>query len=418
MITINMPVIGQDIPTGVVVEWLKKEGQPVEKEEVIATVESEKAAFDVEAPADGILLKILRQEGEEVEVLTPIGFVGEPGEVYENKADLPPTKNTKEIVRNGQEQIHTVNHLTKHDKKKVVASPLARRVAREIGVSLDTVSGTGPGGRIIKKNVLKAKEQSEPVKALEREIPQPGLSPMANKQTNVENLAASQPGDQLVSYSRTRQVIADRMLLSKQSIPHFYLFVEVDMDEAMAWRKTFNEINNTKITITDLVLQATAKALREFPRMNAHVGQQSMVLKKQINIGIATAVEDGLLVPVIANADQIDTLEISHEIKQKAENARKGKLDLNTKGTFTLSSLGMYGIKEFLPIINPPEAGILAIGKVEPKVVAEGQMFGVKNRMNLTLACDHRAVDGAYGAQFLSAVKKKLEAANFKIFKR
>jgi pyruvate dehydrogenase E2 component (dihydrolipoamide acetyltransferase) len=291
-----------------------------------------------------------------------------------------------------------------------------------MGVALDSVTGTGPGGRIIKKNVLKAKQLSETFEPSEKEIPLPPPALEAKTETGKlpksENMVAVQPGDELITYTRTRQVIADRMLLSKQTIPHFYLFVEADMAAALAWRKAFNQEQGANITITDLVVQATAAALREFPRMNAHVGQQSMVLKKQINIGIATAVEEGLLVPVIANTDQKDTLEISREIKQKAEDARKGKLDLHVKGTFTISSLGMYGIREFLPIINPPEAGILAIGKVEPKVVAEGHMFGVKNRMNLTLACDHRAVDGAYGAQFLYAIKEKLETANFKIFKR
>ena len=415
-----MPVIGQDIPTGVVVEWLKKEGDTVEKEEVIATVESEKAAFDVEAPASGVLLKILRQEGEEVEVLMPIGFVGEPGEVYEDSVNTPPAEKSKEISTNGYEQKHTANHITHQEKKKVVASPLARRVAREMGVALDTVTGTGPGGRIIKKNVLKARQLFETPETPEKEISPstPETKTDAGKQSKAENIVASQPGDQLVPYSRTRQIIADRMTMSKQTIPHFYLFVEADMDAALVWRTTFNQEHHANITITDLVVQATAAALREYPRMNAYAGQQSMVLKKQINIGIATAVEEGLLVPVIAHTDQKDTMEISREIKQKAEEARKGKLDLHVKATFTISSLGMYGIREFLPIINPPEAGILAIGKVEPKVVAERQMLGVKNRMNLTLACDHRAVDGAYGAQFLYAIKEKLETANFKIFKR
>lgn len=413
MISINMPVIGQDIPTGIVLEWLKKEGDPIEKDEVIAAVESEKADFDVEAPASGILLKILKNEGEEAEVLTPIGYIGKPGEVYEESVDRKDkTKKIKDGAPSALKDIKSTEKVEDSKRTKVIASPLARKVAIEKGVSLNMITGTGPNGRIIKKNVLASLKHIETL---------PKGSP-ADKERGKPSEKVSQglsveAGDRRESFSRVRQIIADRMKQSVRQIPHFYLNVDVPMDRVVDWRLTVNNELQVSITFTDIVVFAAAIALKEFPRLNAHTGDSELVYKKRVNIGVAVSSEQGLLVPVIPNADRKDILSISNEIKEKSALAREGKLDLATRGTFTISSLGMYGITSFLPIINPPETGILAIGKIEDRIIASEKTMEFKKMMTVTLACDHRAVDGVYGAEFLKRFCEIMEAANFRTAK-
>lgn len=415
MIKINMPIVGQDIPTGVVLEWLKKEGDSVEKEEVIAAVQSEKADFDVESPASGVLLKILKQPGEEVEVLKPIGYIGEPGEVFEEKddgiADDVPEKNMK----TGQEHVFGEEGPAVQEvgnQGKVVASPLARKVAREAGLSLQNVRGTGPNGRIIKKNVLaslhRATGEEPGDNGVESEVPPSAVPAPA---------FIAEDGDRREAYSRIRQIIADRMTQSVRVVPHFYLTADIPMDAAAAWRARANAQPDIKITYTDIIAHAVSVVLREFPRLNAHASSSEMLYKKRINIGIAVASDEGLLVPVVADTDQKDVVEISREIREKSAMARRGKLDLSAKGTFTISSLGMYGITSFQPIINPPETGILAVGKIQEKIVGDGRSFTMSKVMLVTLACDHRAVDGAYGAEFLDRFRSIMEKADFRMAK-
>jgi pyruvate dehydrogenase E2 component (dihydrolipoamide acetyltransferase) len=413
MIKINMPVIGQDIPTGIVLEWLKKEGDPIEKDEVIAAVQSEKADFDVEAPASGILVKILKKAGEEAEVLTPIGYIGEPGEVYEEPVQKGEEPNiAKEESTPAPAFTESGENVKQPKKDKMIASPLARRVAREAGISLEMIKGTGPNGRIIKKNVLASIYSAD---SLAQKYDS-DREPVRSVQKTTQILSVEE-GDQKESFSRIRQLIADRMTQSTRNIPHFYLNADVPMDQVANWRLSTNNAFNAKITFTDIIVHAVASALREFPRLNAHAGDAEIVYKKRINIGVAVSSDEGLLVPVIPDADQKDILSISNEIKAKSVLARDGKLDLSTRGTFTISSLGMYGITSFQPIINPPETGILAIGKIEDRLVADDKTMKFMKMMTVTLACDHRAVDGSYGAEFLKRLSKIMEEANFRTAK-
>jgi pyruvate dehydrogenase E2 component (dihydrolipoamide acetyltransferase) len=203
-----------------------------------------------------------------------------------------------------------------------------------------------------------------------------------------------------------RQIIADRLSLSKSTIPHFYLFQDLDMEDALVWRELFNQRTGTKITVTDMIVWAVAATLREFPRINAHVEQDRLVAKARICVGVATATEDGLLVPAVPDTDGLEIQDLSAEIRRRSQEARNGKLDLTVKGTFTVTSLGMFGTQSFLPIINPPEAAILAVGAAENRPVAVGNLVGIRKVMTVTLACDHRAVNGAEAAQFLARLKQ------------
>jgi pyruvate dehydrogenase E2 component (dihydrolipoamide acetyltransferase) len=216
--------------------------------------------------------------------------------------------------------------------------------------------------------------------------------------------------DQTVVFSKMRRVIGERLLQSKQTIPHFYLFADVAMDTVLTLREAYNLRHQSKVSITDVVVAAVARTLRQYPNLNAHVAPDQMVVKAAINIGVATSVEDGLLVPVVPKADDKSLADLSAAVKQVVSVARQGKSPNAEPGTFTVSSLGMYGTSRFLPIINPPQAAILGVGAVENRVVAEGSYMGVRKMMTVSLACDHRAVDGVYAAQFLSALEKSLVA--------
>lgn len=387
MIPIVMPQVGQDIPTGTIVEWLKQENDPVEKGEEILVVESEKASFEVEAEQSGILLKILCHEGEEVEILQPVGYIGQPGEKFDRQpADTTaePEPATPTAEQAGQEQPMPATEASA-PPEKTLASPAVRRLAREKGVELAGILGTGPEGRILKEDVLAATEA------------RPANAPDEDTE------------DIIVPFGKVRKGIARRLTLSKQTIPHYYVFVDVDMTEAQQWRRSFNAAHGTRITVTDLIIKAAAAALRSFPHLNAHVDDQQVVIKKNINLGVAVSVDDGLLVPVIADADKRSLTEISELSKKNAESARRGAMSVGPLGTFTISSLGMFGVKQFVPIINPPECAILAAASVEPRVVPLTDGIGVRDIMTLTLACDHRAVDGADAAGLLGEIKNNLQ---------
>jgi len=224
----------------------------------------------------------------------------------------------------------------------------------------------------------------------------------------------SEMADTVLEFSKRRAVIARRLSESARTIPHFYLSVDVDMTAAMEWRRKFNSQRGTRVTVTDLVVNASAIALTEFPRLNSHVSEASMTLMGQTNIGVAVAVDDGLLVPVVAKADEVGLVELSELTKRNAADAQRGVMR-GERGTFTVTSLGMFGIKQFLPIINPPECAILAVGTAEPRVVPTAEGTAVREMMTLTLACDHRAVDGVEAAQFLAAIKGTLEGIPHKI---
>ena len=386
MTSINMPQVGQDIPVARIIEWTKKEGETVRKDDVIALVESDKATFEVQANRAGVLLKIVVPAGGEGEVLKPIAWLGEPGEQV--PADSAGGETPSAVVTGEMEAVAIEPAPQVSPSRRHFSSPSARRVARELGVDWSTAQGTGPGGRIQKKDVLTA------AASLQRGAP-------ANGPTITD--------DQVVPFTRMRQRIAERLVLSKQTIPHFHLCQEVDMTEAQQRRRTFNQAENSHVTVTDLIIYMAAKALGEFRRLNAHVQRDRLVIHQGVNVGVATALEDGLLTPVITAAERKSLLEISRISKQNAETARRSVVDSNAVSTFTISSLGQFDIPMFQPIINPPECALLAVGAIQSRVVPVPGGIGVRQMMWLNLACDHRAVDGAYAARFLTRLKELLE---------
>jgi pyruvate dehydrogenase E2 component (dihydrolipoamide acetyltransferase) len=398
---INMPQVGQDIPTARIVEWTKPEGDAVQKGEVLAVVESDKATFEVQAEQAGVLLKIVVPAGAEGEVFKPIAWLGQPGEQF--PADSPGGVPSGASRPAPAQPTVTEAAFAPAASERQLASPAVRRVAREQGVDLNAVKGTGPGGRILKEDVVAA--------AATGECTTPNcVAVQASKPPTESGIAlADRANDEVIPFTRMRQRIAERLLLSKQTIPHFHLRQDVDMTEAQQWRQAFNPTNGSRVTVTDLILYATSRALAEFRRLNAHVDKDRLFVRQTIDVGVATAVEDGLLVPVIPDTDKKDLLEISRLSKQNAEAARRGVVDPSVQGTFTVSSLGQFGIPSFLPIINPPECAILAVGAILPRIVPIAGGIGVRQMMSLSLACDHRAVDGAYAARFLARLKELIE---------
>jgi pyruvate dehydrogenase E2 component (dihydrolipoamide acetyltransferase) len=398
---ILMPQVGQDIEVGRVIEWLVREGDLVNEGDVIAVVESEKATFDVEAYESGTVLKILHFDGEEVEVLTPIGYIGQPGEDIE---ELTQTVGGTIVEQTGGKP-PLQSSRSDDAKSRKLASPSARRIAHQRGIDLDTIPGSGPGGRVVKRDVIAALSsiasiEEEPITSFPEAPEAPDVAPDAR-------LVRSE--DVVFPFSTMRRVTAERLTRSKQTIPHFYLFADVDMTDALIWRTAYNDRNQARITVTDMVVQASASALSEFERMNAHVDGDRLIVRKSINIGVAVSVPDGLLVPVVPDADQKDIQEISRICRENAELAQRGSLRDLGLGTFTISNLGMHSINQFLPIINPPECAILGVGSIEKKVVAIGNGIHIRNVMTLSLACDHRAVDGVYAAQFVNRIKHHLD---------
>lgn len=381
-----MPQVGQDIPSARVIEWCKDEGDEVEIGEVVVIVESDKASFEIEAEETGVLLKILHEPDEEVEILKTLGYIGKPGEAIPDEraeAEGQPQVAEAPIALAGHVRGNEV------ESDRITASPSAQRVAKERGIDLRQVRGTGPGGRITSDDVMAAPAAPS--------SPAPSAAPEAD-------------GD-LVPFGKMRQRIADRLTESVRNIPHLHLCLDVDMTDALALRREFNAKSGAHVTITDVVVKACAAALGEFERMNAHGGRDHVVLKSRIHIGLAVATDEGLLVPVIADADRKSIAEIAQASVTLAEHARRGALRSDAVGTFTVSSLGMYGVREFLPIINPPECGILAVGMIEPRMRVFENGFAPRDMMPVVLAADHRAVDGAYAARFLNRVREHLEEA-------
>ena len=385
MTPIKMPQVGQDIPKATIIEWLKAAGDPVVAGEVVAVVESEKASFEVEADTDGVLLKCLYDAGDEGTVLEPIAWIGHPGESADDVPDAAPDP-APETAPAAPAPIAAPT------KDRLAVSPVARRLAAERGIDLSVLTGTGPGGRIVKTDVLAA------------------AVPASVAAANPAPVDALPEVDTDVPFDRMRATIARRLTRASQTVPHFSIAVDVDMTDANRWRKTPAAGGGaTRITVTDLVIHATARALREYARLNAIVDETKLTLKSRVNVGVATAVDDGLLVPVIADAHVKSLSEIADASRIAADAARRGALTATVAGTFTISSLGMYGVGQFTPIINAPECAILAVAAITPRVVPVGEAIGIRQMMTLTLACDHRAIDGPYAAGFLNRLKTTLE---------
>jgi pyruvate dehydrogenase E2 component (dihydrolipoamide acetyltransferase) len=391
---IKLPRLGQGMESGTIVKWLKSEGDEVKKGEPLYELDTDKVTQEVEADASGVLLKIRVREGE-VEVGRTIAVVGEAGEsVAEPEPAEPETKEGAEPEARVTELKARV--ASSRANGRIKASPLARRIARERGIDLENVAGTGPEGRVVAEDVERA-AAGGPAAPTPAPLPTGAL---VQGEVRVEPL------------SSMRRTIARRLSEAWQA-PVFQLGVTVDMERAQTVRAKLVELkgDGAKPTLSDLLTKVCAAALIRYPAVNALYRDDAIELHPTANVGIAVAVEEGLIVPVIRSAERLSVQEIANARADLVKRARAGKLrqDDLADGTFTISNLGMYGIERFIAVLNPPQVAILAVGTVEDKVVAVDGQPRVRPRMELTLTCDHRAVDGAAGAQFLTTVKQFLE---------
>jgi pyruvate dehydrogenase E2 component (dihydrolipoamide acetyltransferase) len=393
-IKIQMPKMSDTMEEGRIIKWLKKEGDRVQPGEVIAEIETDKANMDMEAYDEGILLKIVAKEGTRVPLGGLIAILGSEGEDISSL--LGGTNSEKEggsvssssMKDETKSMIATVN---KSIDNRIKSSPLARKIAKEKGIDLNQIHGSGPSGRIIKRDVdLAASGQK---------------SPESHK-------IKSQEGFTDVPLTMMRETIARRLTRSNVEAPHFYLTVEVKMDDAIAFREALNSFDeNLKISFNDIIVKACATALKIHPEVNAAFLGDKIRLFSDVHIGIAVAIEEGLITPVIRDVDKKSLRQVSIEAKDLALRARERKLnpDEYNGSTFTVSNLGMFDVEEFTAIINPPEAAILAVGSIIEKPVVEGGTIKIGNRMRMTLSSDHRVVDGAVAARFMQTLRRILE---------
>jgi pyruvate dehydrogenase E2 component (dihydrolipoamide acetyltransferase) len=406
---VNMPALSDTMEEGTLVAWHKEVGDAVESGELLAEIETDKAVMEFQSFYDGVLLYIGVEEGNAVPVDAIIAIIGEEGEDYkalltiadkETKEETP----QKEAEKPSEEVLEAVSApLAKEENKnssnngRVKASPLAKAMAKEEGIDIKKVTGTGDDGRIVKRDIEEYLKN-----------PQPEETVVATKAINVPE----PDGDyEDVPVSQMRKVISRRLGESKFNAPHFYLTMEICMDKLIATRKQLKELTETKISFNDFVVKATAKALKEHKSINASWLGDKIRYYNYVNMGVAVAIDEGLVVPVIRNADTKALSNIATEIRELAGRAKERKLtpDEMSGNTFTISNLGMFGIDEFTAIINAPDACILAVGGISPRLVLVDGEVKESNFMKVTLSCDHRVVDGASGAKFLQTLKAILE---------
>ena len=411
---ILMPRLSDTMTEGVIASWHKKVGDPVKKGEVLADIETDKATMELESYKEGTLLHIGAKDGEKIAVNDLLAIIGDPKKVDVQKivgaagtatsaggGESTKESTTQQPAAGPQETKEDVQSSSENGRIK--ASPLAKKLAAEKGIDIAKVPGSGDGGRIVKKdidNFVPAKGDGERSRTAEaagteqRRIPETG-------QVSFEEVPVSQ----------MRKVIAKRLAESKFSAPHFYLTMAVNMDKAVESRAKMNETSKVKISFNDIVLKACAVALKQHPKVNSSWLGDKIRYNHHINIGVAVAVEEGLLVPVVRFADTKSLSQIAAEVKEAAQKAKDKKLQpADWEGnTFTISNLGMFGIDEFTAIINPPDACILAIGAIQQIPVVRDGAIVVGNVMKVTLSCDHRVVDGASGAAFLQTLQGLLE---------
>lgn len=404
-----MPKMGDAMEEGTVLKWLKKPGDPVSEGEPIAEIQTEKSTVEIESFYTGVLKEILIPEGQTVPVGTPIArVVTEEEEVL--KVSLPPVEVPRPEAPPQEVGVSRSQRLpTLPTEERIKASPLARRIAAEHKIDLARIRGTGPGGRIIEADVLDYLKQRKP-EAVGPAPPTKEHPPIAPEGLPAEEYEDREP-------SAIRKIIARRMSASKQQTPHFYITTEVDMKSAIDLRSSLNSLGEDRppVSFTDMIVKASALALQKFPQVNsAYIGDRIRYYKA-IHIGIAVALEEGLVVPVLRHCEKKGLLQIAQESRSLIERARAGRLkpEEYAGGTFTISNLGMFDVEYFSAIINPPEAAILAVGSIREKVVPyEGQIV-IRPRMTLTLSADHRVLDGVIAARFLQEVKKYLEQPLF-----
>ncbi|WP_114749028.1 pyruvate dehydrogenase complex dihydrolipoamide acetyltransferase [Pleomorphovibrio marinus] len=409
---ITMPKMSDTMQEGTIASWQKKVGDEVKSGDILAEVETDKATMELESYEDGVLLYIGVEEGDSVEVDGVIAVIGEKDadykkliEAHKQKSESgdteSPSKDSSEKKEekedssktSASEKKATTSSSSSTDNGRVKASPLAKKIAEEKGIDIRQVEGSGEGGRIVKRDV----ESFDPATAQAAPTASgPALGQESYKEEKV---------------SQMRKVIAKRLAESKFTAPHFYLTMEINMDKSIAARKSMNEVAPVKISFNDMVIKAVAAALKQHPKANSAWLGDKIRYNDHVHIGMAVAVEEGLLVPVIRFADSKSLSQISEEAKTLAGKAKNKELQPKDweGNTFTISNLGMFGIEEFTAIINPPDACILAVGGIKETVIVKNGEMKVGNVMKVTLSCDHRVVDGAIGSGFLKTLKELLE---------
>lgn len=412
-----MPRLSDTMEEGVIASWQKNVGDTVKKGDVLAEIETDKATMELESYKNGTLLHIGAQKGEKIPVNGLLCIIGEKGKTNveailaslksgatANTAEKPVENAGKNEVQSSETAKVESPAEQSADNGRVKASPLAKKLAAEKGIDIKAISGSGDGGRIIKADIDSYKETAGKTSGSKAET-------KATASTLTAPVISGQEGYTDIPNSQIRGVIAKRLGESKFSAPHFYLTMEINMDNAIAARTQLNEISPVKISFNDLVVKAAALALRQHPAINASWMGDKIRRYSHIHIGIAVAIEDGLIVPVVRFADQKTLPQIAAESKELSGKAKSKKLQPNefSGNTFTISNLGMMDIDEFTAIINPPDSCIMAVGRIKEIVVKKAEGFAVSSVMKITMSCDHRSVDGATGAAFLQTFKKYLE---------
>ncbi len=416
---ILMPALSPTMEEGTLAKWLISEGDTISSGDLIAEIETDKATMEVESIFDGTIGKLFFNEGSEgIKVNTPIGIILDPGEKYDEKVHGPNIKfgsnenNDKELIKQDdgdkpfdqvekKEQVSEQRSNTSdsdsavnsNEKNRIFVSPLAKRIAREKSIDLNLIKGSGPHGRIVKKDV-----ENHNLNSLPKEF--------KNSISDVSNF-------ELVKNSSMRQTIAKRLVESKTNAPHFYLSIDCNIDDLLSFRKKVNDEfpEEGKISVNDIIVKVAGLTLNKVPECNVSWTNESTKFFKSSDISVAVAIDGGLITPIVRNVEEKGIHKISSEIKELVEKAKNGTLSPNeyNGGTFSISNLGMYGIKNFTAIINPPQSAILAVGSGQKLPIVKDDKVVICNVMNLTLSCDHRAIDGAVGAKFLQVFKKIIE---------
>lgn len=408
--TISMPKLGFDMAEGTLVRWVKQVGENINKGDVLAEIETDKATVEVESSASGVVRKLLVDQGAVVPIGAAIAIVGLPDEKIEDVAPAAKKESKPALASAPSAPAPQTPPQPAAPKPEspaptagfVKASPLAKKMAREAKVDLSRIQGSGPGGRIVRKDI-EVVLAGGPVTATAKAVPAfpiPSVVPVSHE-------------DETVQLTKLRQAIARRMAESKMTAPHFYVSHEYKMDAVMALRKQVNEYlaDDAKLSVNDFIIKAAALALRQFPNLNASFAGDKVLRHGAVNVGVAVAVENGLLMVVSKNTDQLPLRQISMDVKRMVAGAREGKVkpeDIEGS-TFSISNLGMYDVENFIAILNPPEAAILAVGSAREVPVVEDSEIKVGWRMKATISVDHRASDGAEAAQFMQALAGFLE---------
>jgi len=410
--TINMPKLGFDMAEGLLVRWVRQVGENINKGDVLAEIETDKATVEVESSASGVVLQLIVEQGTMVPVNAPIAVVGKVGEVISNQSSVSSDQSSvisdqskvesrkSEVALNVERSTFNVQPASL-EIGSVKASPLAKKIARDNNVNLASIQGTGPGGRVVRKDVEAALTSK-----------QSSVISVQSAQTNYQ-LPITNYEDHILQTTKLRQAIGRRLVESKTTIPHFYVTHEFKMDALLDMRKQVNAYlpENEKVSVNDFILKGVALSLRQFPNLNATIKGNEVTQFGHVNVGVAVTVPGGLMTVVVKDTDQKTLRQISGEVKAMAARARDGKVkpDDVDGSTFSTSNLGMYDVEDFIAIINPPEAAILAISSAREVPVVENGQIKPGWRMKATISVDHRISDGAEAAQFMQALAGFLE---------